>query len=105
MVTEASRVSPVPSVGSYRDLAGRSCCHGKEGLSSLAQHPKVPVETKFVIETPRRALVKAAEDAALLVVGNRGIGSAPKMLLGPVTQAALYEAPCPVAVVPAQRAG
>ncbi|WP_433214362.1 universal stress protein [Microtetraspora malaysiensis] len=70
-----------------------------------SKHPKVPVETKFVVEAPRRALVKAAEDAALLVVGNRGIGSAPKMLLGPVTQAALHEASCPVAVVPAQQAG
>ncbi|GLX11395.1 universal stress protein [Microbispora sp. NBRC 16548] len=69
------------------------------------RHPRVSVETKFVIETPRRALVKAAEDATLLVVGNRGIGSAPKMLLGPVTQTALHEAPCPVAVVPGPQGG
>ncbi|MEV0970854.1 universal stress protein [Microtetraspora glauca] len=70
-----------------------------------SEHPNIPVKTKFVIETPRHALVQAAEDAALLVVGNRGIGSTPKMLLGPVTQAALHEAPCPVAVVPAQQSG
>ncbi|MFD0533004.1 universal stress protein [Actinomadura luteofluorescens] len=39
------------------------------------------------------------------MVGARGIGSGPQTLLGPVTQAALQEAPCPVAVVPAEGAG
>jgi nucleotide-binding universal stress UspA family protein len=66
-----------------------------------AEFPKVPVETRFVVEVPRSALLRAAHDAVLLVVGNRGIGSVPELLLGPVTQAALHEAPCPVAVVPA----
>lgn len=68
------------------------------------EYPKVPVETKLVVEAPRRALINAAKGAALLVVGDRGIGSAPETLLGPVTQAALHEAPCPVAVVPARTA-
>ncbi|MBP2705087.1 universal stress protein [Microbispora sp. RL4-1S] len=68
-----------------------------------AEHPKVPIETRFVVETPRRALLDAAKDADLLVVGSRGIGSSPKLLLGPVTQTALHEAPCPVAVVPPAR--
>lgn len=67
-----------------------------------SKHPEVPLETEFVVEAPRRAVVNAAHGAALLVLGDRGIGSAPQMLLGPVTQAALQEAPCPVAVVPAQ---
>ena len=65
--------------------------------------PDIPVEAEFVVDTPRRALINAAQGASLLVVGDRGIGSAPQMLLGPVTQAALQEAPCPVAVVPAQQ--
>lgn len=66
------------------------------------EYPKVPVETRFVVETPRRAVVDAAKDAALLVVGDRGVGSVPEMLLGPVTQGALHQAACPVAVVPAE---
>lgn len=70
-----------------------------------ARYPKVPVDTTFVLDTPRHALVDAAEGADLLVVGARGIGSAPQTLLGPVTQAALQQAPCPVAVVPAPRVG
>ncbi|MFE9107831.1 universal stress protein [Actinomadura geliboluensis] len=68
------------------------------------EHPKVPLETEFVVDPPRQALVDAAQGAALLVVGDRGIGAVPQMLLGPVTQAALQQAPCPVAVVPVQQA-
>ncbi|QKW37011.1 universal stress protein [Actinomadura sp. NAK00032] len=68
------------------------------------EHPNVPLDTEFVVDPPRQALVNAAQGAALLVVGDRGIGSVPQMLLGPVTQAALQQAPCPVAVVPAQQA-
>jgi nucleotide-binding universal stress UspA family protein len=53
-----------------------------------------------VVEVPCAALIRAAKGAVLLVLGDRGIGSVPEMPLGPVTQAALNEAPCPVAVVP-----
>ncbi|WP_141576756.1 universal stress protein [Actinomadura sp. WMMA1423] len=70
-----------------------------------SRYPRVTLETEFVVDTPRRALVSASEGATLLVMGARGIGSGPQTLLGPVTQTALQEAPCPVAVVPAQGAG
>jgi nucleotide-binding universal stress UspA family protein len=65
-----------------------------------SEYPKVPVETRFVVEVPRSALIRAAKGALLLVVGDRGIGSVPETLLGPVAQAALHDAPCPVAIVP-----
>ncbi|MEU8120457.1 universal stress protein [Spirillospora sp. NPDC049024] len=69
------------------------------------RYPQVRLETEFMVDTPRRALLGAAHGAALLVMGARGIGAGPQTLLGPVTQAALQEAPCPVAVVPAQGTG
>ncbi len=64
-------------------------------------HSKVAVDTEFVIEQPRRAVVQAAMGAILLVLGDRGVGSSPATRLGPVTQAALAGAPCPVATTPA----
>ncbi|MGI5206081.1 universal stress protein [Spirillospora sp. CA-108201] len=70
-----------------------------------AERPEVLIETRFVPDAPRRALVGASHGAALLVVGVRGIGSPPQTLLGPVPQAALHEARCPVAVVPAPETG
>jgi nucleotide-binding universal stress UspA family protein len=52
-----------------------------------------------VCELPGRALVDAARDADLLVVGPRWLGGVRELLLGSVSQACLQHAPCPVAVV------
>ncbi|MEO3873849.1 universal stress protein [Nonomuraea sp. B12E4] len=65
-----------------------------------SRHPKVPVTTEFVAERPQRALLDSTKDATLLVLGNRGNDSPPCLLLGPVTQTALAQARCPVAVTP-----
>lgn len=65
-----------------------------------SRYPKVPVTTEFVHERAQRAVNTMAKGAVLLVLGDRGVGSVPSMRLGPVTQAALFAAPCPVAVTP-----
>ncbi|MFB4273686.1 universal stress protein [Nonomuraea sp. MTCD27] len=65
-----------------------------------AQYPDVPVTTEFVAERPPRAIVEAARGATLLVLGRSGLGSGKRTLLGAVTQAALSEVHCPVAVTP-----
>ncbi|GAA3248077.1 universal stress protein [Nonomuraea helvata] len=73
----------------------------REAVSSLIRrHPAVPVTTEFIVGRPERAVIDAARDATLLVLGSHGVGSTPTMLVGPVTQTALLEAACPVAVTP-----
>ncbi|WP_329092635.1 universal stress protein [Actinomadura citrea] len=66
---------------------------------ALAARPEVAVDRRFVLERAGRVLADEARDALLLVVGDRGIGSSPKTLLGAVTRSVLHEAPAPVAVV------
>ncbi|WP_405708694.1 MULTISPECIES: universal stress protein [unclassified Streptomyces] len=64
--------------------------------------PQVEVTDGTALVSPAKAVVQAAEGADLLVVGRgrgrRRRGPAPS--LGPVVQAAIHHARCPVAVVP-----
>ncbi|MED7827188.1 universal stress protein [Streptomyces chiangmaiensis] len=64
------------------------------------KYPRVEVADSVHLESPAKAVVGAAEGAGLLVVGRRRHHPVLGPLLGPVTQAALHHARCPVAVVP-----
>jgi nucleotide-binding universal stress UspA family protein len=70
---------------------------------SLAEHtaryPDVRVTRLVGFEPPARALAAQADGAALLVVGSHGRGALRSALLGSVSHAMIYHAPCPVAVV------
>ncbi|MGW2747367.1 universal stress protein [Streptomyces sp. NPDC001450] len=64
------------------------------------KYPGVDVADSVRLASPAKAVLQAAEGAALLVVGRRRLrhGLAPH--LGPVAQAAVHHGRCPVAVVP-----
>lgn len=61
--------------------------------------PSVSVSRHHVVDRPADALIAQAEDAALLVVGSHGRGALSRALLGSVSHAVLYHAPCSVAVL------
>ncbi|WP_242894520.1 universal stress protein [Actinomadura litoris] len=54
---------------------------------------------------PREVLMDAADGAALLVVGSRGLGGFRGLLLGSVSHALVHHAPCTVVVVHASESG
>ncbi|WIV56409.1 universal stress protein [Amycolatopsis nalaikhensis] len=71
-----------------------------ESLADHARrHPDVVVRRTISLDRPARALLDAADGAALLVVGSHGRGTLGRLLLGSVSHAMIYHAPCPVAVV------
>ncbi|MPY96581.1 MAG: universal stress protein [Actinophytocola sp.] len=65
----------------------------------LADHPVKDVETEVVVGQPAGALMDAAADAQLLVVGTHGRGLLDRIILGSVSHAVLYHAPCPVGLL------
>ncbi|MUN39650.1 universal stress protein [Actinomadura litoris] len=62
--------------------------------------PDLDMQVSLVLERPREALLDAARDADLLVVGDRGTGQIDPLLLGATSSAMLHHAPCTVAIVP-----
>jgi nucleotide-binding universal stress UspA family protein len=68
--------------------------------SVVDQSSTVEVQRIVVEGAPALALIEAAKDAELLVVGTRGRGELVGLLLGSVSQRCAEHAPCPVVVVP-----
>jgi len=58
------------------------------------------VKRTIVEGLPAQVLIKAAEDADLLVVGSRGHGGFVGLLLGSVSQQCAHHSPCPIVIVP-----
>jgi nucleotide-binding universal stress UspA family protein len=63
-----------------------------------SRHPEVHVAQEVAFDAPARALLQAAEGAALIAVGSHGRGAVKRAILGSVSHAVLHHAPCPVAV-------
>ena len=66
---------------------------------TLGAEAAAGVRQVAVCDLPARALLDAARDADLLVVGPRERGGLQELVLGSVSQSCLHHAPCPVAVV------
>lgn len=96
-------------VAQYPDqFSEDSAPRGQEQAIAIAQeagknigeiYPEVPIEMAVIPGRPERALVDAAEDASLIVVGARGRGDFASLLLGSVSRDVIQHADCTVYVV------
>ncbi|WP_278265362.1 universal stress protein [Nocardia sp. AG03] len=70
-----------------------------ESLAGYAEkYPDVAVERVVVEDRPAAAVLAAAADAQLIVVGSHGRGGFAGMTLGSVAQAVLHGADCPLII-------
>jgi nucleotide-binding universal stress UspA family protein len=92
-----SAISPELVADIERKDAERALADAAKRAAWLA--PWLRVDTAIIDGPPAQALLDAAADAALLVVGYRGAGGFAGMLLGPVSRYVTTHAPCPVVVV------
>jgi nucleotide-binding universal stress UspA family protein len=76
----------------------------EQALLELGAVDDVEVERVIVQGSPARALIDAASERDLLVVGSRGHGGFAGLLLGSVSQQCAQHARCPVVIVRAPAA-
>jgi nucleotide-binding universal stress UspA family protein len=68
-------------------------------IAAVGAEAAASVDRLVPDERPTPALLAAAADASLLVLGARGLGGFMGLLLGSVSSQCLHHAPCPVAIV------
>ncbi|MCX5001651.1 universal stress protein [Streptomyces sp. NBC_00638] len=91
---------PAPSVPadmSQRAWAEDLLTRVSEGLR--AAHPGLRVLDRSVAEAPVTALLSAADEAGLLVLGSRGLSGVTGFLLGSISQRIVSRSPVPVVLV------
>lgn len=80
-----------------RDGAQKIADKAAATVAKLA--PDVECEAVVLEGQPAEALLGAAEDAELIVVGSRGLGGFKRLMLGSVSDQVVHHAMCPVLVV------
>ena len=89
-----------PPVPSEYDPERDATTMVEESLAPVRdKHPDVEIRTEVVEGHPAPSLVRASEDADLLVVGSRGHGEFTGMLIGSVSEHCVANAHCPVLVM------
>ena len=95
------RMSPDPggletTGGILHEGAQRALASATERVAQM--EPGLVVTTEVLAGAPAQALLTAAADASLMVVGSRGAGGFGAMVLGSVSRYLATRAPCPVVV-------
>lgn len=106
-VVTAWHYPPVPS--SVEDSVSNDALHHAQHMQSAVlatlDGQGVDISPVLVRDLPVRALLGAAKDADLLVVGSRGHGGFAGLLLGSVSAQVAHHAGCPVLIFRSGRKG
>ncbi|MET9457887.1 universal stress protein [Streptomyces canus] len=94
---------PLPAVDRLRRVGEQILQRTVADLSD--RYPDLAIRTEQTDDAPASALLAAASTAGILVVGTRGTGGFDGLAVGSVALRMAMAAPCPVMLVPQQRAG
>jgi nucleotide-binding universal stress UspA family protein len=93
-------LSPAVGLDEFERVVERAAEETVERELGKVDMSGIDVELRVQARGPVDALLDAARDADLLVVGTRGHGGFTGLLLGSVSQQLPHHAPCPVVIVP-----
>lgn len=94
---------PLPAVDRLRRMGEQMLRQTVADLSD--RYPDLAVRSEQADDAPASALLAAARTAGVLVVGTRGAGGFDGLVVGSVALRMAMAAPCPIVLVPQQRAG
>jgi nucleotide-binding universal stress UspA family protein len=92
--------APPLDVATWDALRMRAQEVADDALAAVKElHPSLDAESLAIQGQPADALLDQSAEAALIVVGRRGLGGFRSLLLGSVSQQVVQHATCPVVVV------
>jgi len=97
MLKPGGHLAPTASDWGAEDATERVRTFVTETVGEQTEVEITPVAVQG--EQASVALVDAAKDADLLVVGSRGAGGFSGLLLGSISQQCAHHAPCPIVIV------
>ncbi|WP_240499110.1 universal stress protein, partial [Streptomyces prasinus] len=96
---EPAARTPFPGAAEAPPADGRETAPEEAAAGLRLRHPGIEVTAEQVPGRPHEVLVKAAEDAELLVLGSRGLGGLAGFLVGSVGLAVVARTERPVVLV------
>lgn len=74
-----------------------------QSSADLGAERPVSATVTVISGFPANSLIDASRDADLIVIGSRGTGGFPALLLGSISSQVVHHAECPVVIVPSDR--
>jgi len=93
---DTALVSPHEAAAALRAAGQRVLTRARTHVERIA--PDLEVHEVLGLADPREALIELSQEAASLVLGSRGMGKLPRLLLGSVGVAVVRHAACPVVI-------